>query len=134
MTKLPGLCGRPGAGDLPVAALMGAAGADVPGRSTTLKINYRTSQQIRAQADRLLDSQIADVDGAKALFHSSMVPAGHQNISVCRGRERCGLLRMESSRMRLRYLFGHMRKLTSREPPRNRQECRAAMQGAETQS
>ncbi|MFP5229954.1 MAG: 3'-5' exonuclease [Acidobacteriota bacterium] len=39
------------------------AGIDVRGRSTTLKINYRTSHQIRAQADRLLDPQIADVDG-----------------------------------------------------------------------
>lgn len=40
-----------------------AAGADVRGRATTLKINYRTSHQIRSQADRLLDPQIADVDG-----------------------------------------------------------------------
>jgi superfamily I DNA/RNA helicase/mRNA-degrading endonuclease RelE of RelBE toxin-antitoxin system len=40
-----------------------AAGVDVRGRSTTLKINYRTSHQIRSQADRLLDSRIADVDG-----------------------------------------------------------------------
>ncbi len=40
-----------------------AAGADVRGRSTTLKINYRTSHQIRFRADRLLDPQIADVDG-----------------------------------------------------------------------
>src|SRR6185437_3237919 len=40
-----------------------AAGADVRGRSTTLKINYRTSHQIRAQSDRLLDPEIADVDG-----------------------------------------------------------------------
>ena len=40
-----------------------AAGADVRGRSSTLKINYRTSHQIRSQADRLLDPQIADVDG-----------------------------------------------------------------------
>jgi hypothetical protein len=32
-------------------------------RSATLKINYRTSHQIRFQADRLLDPQIADVDG-----------------------------------------------------------------------
>jgi len=40
-----------------------AAGIDVRGRSTTLKINYRTSHQIRSQADRLLDPQIADVDG-----------------------------------------------------------------------
>jgi len=40
-----------------------AAGVDVRGRSATLKINYRTSHQIRSQADRLLDPQIADVDG-----------------------------------------------------------------------
>ncbi len=33
------------------------------GRSATLRINYRTSHQIRAQADRLLGKQISDVDG-----------------------------------------------------------------------
>lgn len=38
-------------------------GVDVRGRSHTLKINYRTSHQIRSQADRLLPSSIADVDG-----------------------------------------------------------------------
>jgi superfamily I DNA/RNA helicase len=38
-------------------------GVDVRGRSHTLRINYRTSNQIRAQADRLLPSSIADVDG-----------------------------------------------------------------------
>jgi superfamily I DNA/RNA helicase len=36
---------------------------DVRGRSYTLRINYRTSHQIRRQADRLLDPEIADVDG-----------------------------------------------------------------------
>jgi hypothetical protein len=40
-----------------------AAGIDIRGRSMTLKINYRTSHQIRSQADRLLDPQITDVDG-----------------------------------------------------------------------
>lgn len=40
-----------------------AAGVDVRGRSATLKVNYRTSHQIRSQADRLLDPQLADVDG-----------------------------------------------------------------------
>jgi superfamily I DNA/RNA helicase len=35
----------------------------VRGRSATLKINYRTSHQIRSKADRLLDPEIADVDG-----------------------------------------------------------------------
>jgi superfamily I DNA/RNA helicase len=38
-------------------------GVDVRGRSHTLRINYRTSHQIRSQADRLLPSSIADVDG-----------------------------------------------------------------------
>jgi len=38
-------------------------GIDVRGRSYTLKINYRTSHQIRQQADRLLPFKIADVDG-----------------------------------------------------------------------
>ncbi|MBO6552187.1 MAG: UvrD-helicase domain-containing protein [Roseitalea sp.] len=40
-----------------------ALGIDVRGRSHTLRVNYRTSHQIRAQADRLLPSAIADVDG-----------------------------------------------------------------------
>lgn len=38
-------------------------GVDVRGRSQTLRINYRTSHQIRRQADRLLQSEVADVDG-----------------------------------------------------------------------
>ena len=40
-----------------------ALGVDVRGRSQTLKINYRTSHQIRKQADRLLGPEVADVDG-----------------------------------------------------------------------
>lgn len=40
-------------------------GLDVRGRSTSLKINYRTSHQIRSHADRLLPGAIADVDGNK---------------------------------------------------------------------
>ncbi|NKC13427.1 MAG: AAA family ATPase [Gammaproteobacteria bacterium] len=38
-------------------------GVDVRGRSQTLRINYRTSHQIRQQADRLLGQEVADVDG-----------------------------------------------------------------------
>jgi mRNA-degrading endonuclease RelE of RelBE toxin-antitoxin system len=38
-------------------------GVDVRGRSRTLHINYRTSHQIRTQADRLLGQQVSDVDG-----------------------------------------------------------------------
>ena len=40
-----------------------ALGVDVRGRSHTLRINYRTSHQIRRQADRLLPGELADVDG-----------------------------------------------------------------------
>lgn len=38
-------------------------GVDIRGRSSTLRINYRTSHQIRKQADRLLDVEVLDVDG-----------------------------------------------------------------------
>lgn len=38
-------------------------GIDVRGRSFTLKVNYRTSQQIRQMADRLLPKTLRDVDG-----------------------------------------------------------------------
>ena len=38
-------------------------GVDIRGRSRTLRINYRTSHQIRQQADRLLGPQTTDVDG-----------------------------------------------------------------------
>ena len=40
-----------------------ALGADVRGRSITLKVNYRTSQQIRGFADTLLPGEVRDVDG-----------------------------------------------------------------------
>jgi superfamily I DNA/RNA helicase len=38
-------------------------GVDIRGRSQTLRINYRTSHQIRSHADRLLPPALADVDG-----------------------------------------------------------------------
>ena len=38
-------------------------GVDVRGRSRTLRVNYRTSHQIRTQADRLLGPALTDVDG-----------------------------------------------------------------------
>ncbi|MFL5103606.1 MAG: 3'-5' exonuclease, partial [Xanthobacteraceae bacterium] len=38
-------------------------GVDIRGRSHTLRINYRTSHQIRRRADRLLPPSISDVDG-----------------------------------------------------------------------
>src|ERR1022692_3985649 len=38
-------------------------GVDVRGRSSMLRINYRTSHQIRTQADKLLGPEVSDVDG-----------------------------------------------------------------------
>lgn len=40
-----------------------AVGIDVRGRSRTLQVNYRTSHQIRKQADRLLAPTVSDADG-----------------------------------------------------------------------
>ena len=40
-----------------------ALGVDIRGRSKSLRVNYRTSHQIRAQADRLLGPEVSDADG-----------------------------------------------------------------------
>jgi superfamily I DNA/RNA helicase len=40
-----------------------ALGVDIRGRSRTLRVNYRTSHQIRTQANRLLGPTVTDVDG-----------------------------------------------------------------------
>lgn len=40
-----------------------AMGVDIRGRSRTLKVNYRTSHQIRRAADKLLPKMVQDVDG-----------------------------------------------------------------------
>jgi len=40
-----------------------ALGVEIRGRSRTLRVNYRTSHQIRTQADRLLGPVVTDVDG-----------------------------------------------------------------------
>jgi len=42
-----------------------ALGVDIRGRSSTLRINYRTSHQIRKKADKLLGPELSDVDGNK---------------------------------------------------------------------
>jgi len=42
-----------------------ALGVEIRGRSRTLRLNYRTSHQIRATADRLLGPEVTDVDGNK---------------------------------------------------------------------
>jgi superfamily I DNA/RNA helicase len=38
-------------------------GIDIRGRSRTLRVNYRTSSEIRTQADKLLDPELTDFDG-----------------------------------------------------------------------
>jgi hypothetical protein len=38
-------------------------GVDIRGRSKTLRVNYRTSHQIRQKADRLLGPVVSDADG-----------------------------------------------------------------------
>lgn len=38
-------------------------GVDIRGRSRGLRVNYRTSHQIRSRADRLLDPEVSDLDG-----------------------------------------------------------------------
>ncbi len=40
-------------------------GVDISGRSFTLKVNYRTSQQIRQTVDKLLPALLLDADGAE---------------------------------------------------------------------
>jgi hypothetical protein len=40
-----------------------ALGVDIRGRSRILNVNYRTSHQIRMQADRLLGPEVTDADG-----------------------------------------------------------------------
>lgn len=56
-----------------------ALGVDIRGRSKTLRINYRTSHQIRMKADRLLEPELSDVDGNTELRDKT--------ISVFNGRE-----------------------------------------------
>jgi mRNA-degrading endonuclease RelE of RelBE toxin-antitoxin system len=52
-------------------------GVDVRGRSRTLRVNYRTSHQIRSQADRLLDPTLTDTDG--------LIEERHGTVSVFNG-------------------------------------------------
>ena len=51
-----------------------ALGVDIRGRSKTLRVNYRTSHQIRVQADRLLGSEVSDADGNREVrYHTVSV-------------------------------------------------------------
>jgi hypothetical protein len=55
-----------------------SAGIDVRGRSHRLKVNYRTSAQIRRFSDRLLPARLAEVDGAEE---------GRATVSILNGPE-----------------------------------------------
>ena len=80
-------------------------GVDVRGRSHTLRINYRTSHQIRQQADRLLPGELSDVDGNKEVRRGTIsafngpepdvlvLPSVARGAGSCRGLDRgaeCG--------------------------------------------
>lgn len=66
-----------------------ALGVDVRGRSTTLRVNYRTSHQIRRQADRLLSSELTDVDGNTESRKGtvSVFNGPEPHIHICDSRE-----------------------------------------------
>ena len=49
-----------------------ALGVDIRGRSKTLRVNYRTSHQIRMQADRLLGRESSDADGNRQDRHHTV--------------------------------------------------------------
>ncbi len=63
-----------------------ALGLDVRGRSFTLRINYRTSHQIRLHADRLLPATVSDVDGISEGRRGtvSMFDGPAPTVEVCR--------------------------------------------------
>ena len=60
-------------------------GVDVRGRSFTLKVCYRTSQQIRQSADRLLPFVLRDVDGIEDERRGtiSVFDGPEPNVQVC---------------------------------------------------
>jgi len=57
------VCGDAGQRIYPGGFSLGALGIDVRGRGHVLRINYRTTAQIRAHADRILDADGDDLDG-----------------------------------------------------------------------
>ncbi len=59
------LCGDPGQRIYKLRTSWAAAGINVRGRSTRLKVNYRTTGQIRRFADGLLTMPLEDGDGEK---------------------------------------------------------------------
>ena len=62
-------------------------GVDVRGRSSTLKVNYRTSHQIRGAADRLLPEHIEDADGIGERRRGTVSLFGGPAPEVLRGED-----------------------------------------------
>lgn len=67
-------------------------GVDVRGRSRALKVNYRTSQQIRQTADTLLPASVRDVDGdevdRRGTISAFEGPAPEISLAASEGEER----------------------------------------------
>ncbi len=57
------VCGDAGQRIYAAGYRLSALGIDVRGRSTVLKVNYRTTAQIRTSADRVLATEVDDLDG-----------------------------------------------------------------------
>ncbi|MDX9721910.1 MAG: 3'-5' exonuclease [Myxococcota bacterium] len=57
------LCGDPGQRIYKMRSSWGAAGINIRGRSTRLRVNYRTTEQIREFASAILDERVEDGDG-----------------------------------------------------------------------
>lgn len=58
-------------------------GVDVRGRSRTLRVNYRTSHQIRTLADRLLGAQVVDADGIEQARDDTVSVFNGPTPTVC---------------------------------------------------
>ena len=78
------LCGDSGQRIYKARASLLSCGIDVRGRSSSLKINYRTSQQIRQYADGLFAAGEVDADGESIAREAVSVLNGpNPKVSVC---------------------------------------------------
>lgn len=59
-----------------VGSSYAAAGIDVRGRAAVLRLNYRTTEQIRRYADSILPEELADVDGNSETRHTISLLSG----------------------------------------------------------
>ena len=58
-------------------------GVDIRGRSRNLRVNYRTSHQIRAKADKLLGPEVVDVDGNREGRSDTVSVFNGPNPEIC---------------------------------------------------